>query len=164
MAKIKSFDPVIDDETQIIILGTMPGEKSLKKGEYYADPKNQMWKILSEVFGSDFVNSTYQTKLALLKKHKVGLWDVIHECERVGSLDQNILEYVPSDLKTLISRYPELKTIGFNGANPHKLYIKLVKEELPLRFVILDSTSSAHAKKSLKEKAEGWKQLIATKK
>src|SRR5690606_34846567 len=111
----KSFDPISNADTTILILGTMPGDKSLELGEYYGHSRNKFWKIISTITGNDFP-LTYADKKALLLKTKIGIWDVAHKANRKGSLDSAIENEEPNHLENFIAGHKNLKIIGFNGA------------------------------------------------
>jgi hypoxanthine-DNA glycosylase len=86
MQKISSFPPIIDKESKILILGSIPGVKSLEMQQYYAHPQNKFWKIICEIFNEKFTTD-YDERIKILEKYHVALWDVIDNCERKGSLD-----------------------------------------------------------------------------
>ncbi|NLN94687.1 MAG: DNA-deoxyinosine glycosylase [Bacteroidales bacterium] len=90
MYKKEGFPPIIDGNTKVLVLGTMPGDRSILTGEYYANPKNQFWKIIFRVFNSGESVLDYNDKIELLLKNKIGLWDVLFRANRAGSLDSNI--------------------------------------------------------------------------
>ena len=98
----------------ILILGTMPGEESLKQQEYYGNPRNQFWRIMQELYAIR-ADHTYAMRVAGLAQNRIALWDVLKSCERVGSLDSAIKNAVPNDFKELFAAYSELKLIAFNG-------------------------------------------------
>ena len=89
MQKISSFPPIINNESKILILGSIPGVKSLEMQQYYAHPQNKFWKIIFELFNEKF-STDYDERIKILEKYHVALWDVIDTCERKGSLDSEI--------------------------------------------------------------------------
>ena len=89
MNRINSFPPIADEHSEILILGSVPGVKSLEMQQYYAHPQNQFWKILFHIFGEEF-STDYPQRIDLLKRYNIALWDVIESCERKGSLDTEI--------------------------------------------------------------------------
>jgi len=93
----KALLPIIEKSSRILILGTMPGEQSIAKQQYYGNPSNQFWKILFTIFNEDF-SLSYEDRKALLSKHKIALWNVLASCQRQGSSDAKIIEEVPNDL------------------------------------------------------------------
>ena len=89
MSEPTSFAPIIDDKSKVLILGTMPGGKSLEKQQYYANPRNQFWKIIDNLF-DETLPTDYEKKINFLKDKRIALWDVLKACSREGSLDANI--------------------------------------------------------------------------
>ncbi len=89
MPLTKGLEPVVDDQSRILILGTLPGGESLRKGEYYTKNSNQFWRILSRIHGEQ-INLDYESRLEFLHRHGIALWDIIKKAKRVGSLDKNI--------------------------------------------------------------------------
>src|SRR5690606_7265899 len=118
-----SFLPIANKDTEILILGTMPGEKSLLLKEYYAHPRNKFWTILSSIT-KEPLPSTYKEKESFLLKNKLGIWDVAHSANRKGSLDSAIQNEVPNDIPGFIESHPNLKVIAFNGAKAESLFDK----------------------------------------
>ena len=99
------LEPIYDENSKILILGSLPSEQSIKKQEYYGNPTNQFWKILSAVFEDKFLTfNDYEEKKNFLKKHHIALWDVIKCAQRKGSLDVNIKNETYNDLKTLVTK------------------------------------------------------------
>jgi len=115
---INSFDPIIDKNSLILILGTIPGKKSLEKKEYYAYSGNKFWEIIYSIFGADFKQSTsYVDKKEFLKSKRIALWDVLRSCNRRGSSDSKIENPQMNDFIGLFEKHPNLKHIAFNGEN-----------------------------------------------
>jgi len=107
--------PVIDAGVRILVLGSFPGAASLAAGQYYAHPRNQFWRLVSAVVEEDLARLPYSERLPRLLAHGVGLWDVLGECERVGSLDSAIRKPAANDFDRLRELCPLLETVGFNG-------------------------------------------------
>ncbi len=141
----EGFPPVISPNARILILGTMPSELSLERQEYYGNPRNQFWPIMQAVFDIP-ADGTYAERIAGLRNNQVALWDVLHSCERVGSLDSAIKNAIPNDFAGLFASLPELKIIAFNGKKANKWFQKWVQvDTFKLQKVILLSTSPAAA-------------------
>ncbi|MEI9928501.1 MAG: DNA-deoxyinosine glycosylase [Sphingomonas sp.] len=110
-----SFPPVVDDRVRLLVLGSLPGERSLAERRYYAHPQNQFWRLMSPVVGRDLAALDYDARLAALLEARVGLWDVVASAHRAGSMDSAIREPEPHDVAALARALPRLRTIAFNG-------------------------------------------------
>ena len=117
--RISSFDPIVSEDSKILILGSVPGAKSLEMEEYYAHPQNQFWKIIFHLFNEN-LTSDYGEKLEFLKRNNIALWDVIDTCERKGSLDSEIRNEEANDIQQLLQNYPSIKAIFCNGQKSFK--------------------------------------------
>jgi hypoxanthine-DNA glycosylase len=126
-----------------LILGTMPGEKSILLGEYYAHARNRFWKIIAAITNND-LPATYADKKLLLLNSGIAVWDVAHRAKRKGSLDSNIKDEEPNDLDDFIARHKHLKCIGFNGRKTELLYDKYFERKSEIRYISLPSTSPAN--------------------
>ena len=154
MLKKLAFGPVVDDQTRLLILGSLPGDASLKAAQYYAHPQNAFWRLIGGVIGRDLVALPYPDRLEALKGAGVGLWDVIASAERAGSLDAAIRSPEAADLVGLIDSLPTLGVVAFNGATAAKMGRRILdRRGLPL--IDLPSSSPAHAR-PLVEKVERW--------
>lgn len=152
------FAPVVDDETRILVLGSLPGDASLKAGQYYGHPRNGFWRLMGGVIGCDLTAVPYPDRLAALKGAGVGLWDVIAEAERKGSLDAAIRDAAPADLQRLIDSLPKLKVIAFNGATAATQGRRQLAGVSSVTLIDLPSSSPAHAR-PFAEKAARWDAL-----
>ncbi|UQB69663.1 DNA-deoxyinosine glycosylase [Epilithonimonas zeae] len=155
MNRINSFPPIVDEHSQILILGSVPGVKSLQMQQYYAHPQNQFWKILFHLFDVAF-SLNYQQRIDLLKENKIALWDVIESCERKGSLDTEIKNEIDNNILQLIENHPNIKIIFCNGQKSYKNLIKILGKNFKIPIVVLPSTSPLHTVK-FEEKLESWK-------
>lgn len=158
--KKEGFKPVINNLTEILILGTMPGDVSIQSGEYYANSKNQFWKIIFKIFNNGLFENDYNSKIELLLKNKIGLWDVLTKTNRIGSLDSNIHREEFNDFDKLFTEYPKIKTIVFNGkkaADYFKGFKSIPKNK---EYYILPSTSSSNTWKTFVQKYNEWKEII----
>ena len=154
MNRINSFPPIVDQDSEILILGSVPGAKSLEMQQYYAFPQNQFWKIMFHLFGEEF-SQDYETRINLLKRNKVALWDVIESCERKGSLDTEIKDEIDNDISKLIANHPTIKTIFCNGQKSYKNLLKILGKNFKIPIIVLPSTSPLHTVK-FEEKFESW--------
>lgn len=150
------FPPVIDKNTEILILGSLPSDMSILKGEYYANPKNQFWRIIFAIYNNNEPLYKYNEKVTLLLKNKIGLWDVLTEADRIGSLDSNIQRGVFNDFSWLFNDYPKIRKLAFNGDKAFQCYLRM-RGGLPQKeLVALTSSSSANTSKSLLLKVREW--------
>lgn len=157
----KCFAPVIDEHTRLLILGSLPGEKSLAQGEYYANRQNMFWHLMSSIIDVDLVTLSYHQKLECLLRHRIGIWDVVAEATREGSLDSNIKSHEGNDLLSLIQSLPNLRAIAFNGATSAKLGAKIIGAAAgQYALFSLPSSSSAHTL-AFGEKLAQWSVLRA---
>lgn len=140
----RCFDPVVDAQTRLLILGSLPGEKSLAHSQYYAHPQNKFWRLLGEVLGVDLSSLPYAARLSTLLAHGVGLWDVVAQAHRAGSLDSNIRNRDDNDLPGLLARFPAIRAIAFNGGTAAKVGIKVLGEQAS-RYQIINLPSSSPA-------------------
>lgn len=152
--------PIVDSSTRVLIVGSMPGKQSLEKQQYYGNPRNHFWPIIGELLQIEVPND-YSERIALLKKHAIGLWDTIEACERKGSLDAAIRNEKPNDFQTLFKSYPNIELVLFNGAKAFDVFKKHIGLELlaGLAYKKMPSTSPIPGKniKSFDEKVEDWR-------
>lgn len=154
------LQPVIDDNTEILILGTMPSDKSIEVGEYYANPTNQFWKIILRFLEvEENTEISYKEKCKLLLKNKIGLWDTLSEAVRKGSLDQNIQKEKFNDFSKLFIEYPNLKVLIFNGKKPAEFF-KKSEYKYKGNLHTLPSTSSANTGTTLENKKKIWIEIL----
>jgi hypoxanthine-DNA glycosylase len=153
---LTSFPPIVNPETEILILGTMPGTKSLEKQEYYAHKQNQFWKILFTVFASGTVPELFQEKRKVLQQNKIGLWDVLANCERKGSLDIHIKNHMENDILGLLEAFPKINRILFNGKESQRYFIKKFGTIEGIVFYVMPSTSPANTV-NFEEKLKLWR-------
>lgn len=156
-----AFAPVTDADTRVLLLGSLPGEKSLAAGEYYANRGNAFWWLLGEVLGeADLAAAPYAERLARLRRRHVGLWDVIESARRQGSLDTAIREATHRDLAAFAATLPSLRLIGFNGGKAAKDGRRQLSGS-ESRWALLDlpSSSGAHASLPRAAKLAAWRQI-----
>lgn len=139
-----SFPPVVDDHTETLILGSLPGAASLAAGRYYANPRNQFWRLVGAAIDVDLVALEYEERLRALLERHIGLWDVIAEAERPGSLDAAIRDPAANDLAGLVATLPRLETVAFNGGKAAALGLaRLGAHASRYRLLTLPSSSPA---------------------
>jgi hypoxanthine-DNA glycosylase len=159
MTRKSGFHPVVDASTRVLILGSLPGEASLAVQQYYGNPRNAFWRLMEGVLGGPLVALPYEDRLTALRARGVGLWDVIAEAERPGSLDAAIRDPAANDLLSLVETLPSLRGVAFNGGTAAKLGGRLLGQSLPT--VVLPSSSPAHAARTFEQKAAVWNGLRA---
>jgi len=155
---LEGLPPIEDEACRVLILGTMPGVESLKQQAYYANLRNLFWKLLSEVTGKP-VPENYEDKKVWLINNKIALWDTCSTCIRNGSLDSNISEEMPNDIKDFITTHPHLIAIGFNGKTSERLFRKHMAGIDTLKLISLPSSSPANASIQWEKKVEEWSKL-----
>lgn len=151
-----SFLPIASNNANILILGTMPGIKSLEMNQYYGHKQNNFWKFIFTILKEDF-SDDYEIKKALLLKNNIALWDVLQFCERIGSLDSAIKNEIANDFESFLKDHPNIKTILFNGQKAASFFKKYVHLKKTYQLITLPSTSPANASKSLESKLNEWK-------
>ena len=149
------FPPVYDENSRVLILGSFPSVKSREIQFYYGHPQNRFWKVLAAVFDGPLPESI-EEKRAFLKENGIALWDVIEQCDIIGSSDSSIKNVIPTDLN-IILKISSIEQIYCNGATSYKLFNKYQAESTGRAAVRLPSTSPANAQWSLERLIEEWK-------
>ncbi|MES2070553.1 MAG: DNA-deoxyinosine glycosylase [Pseudomonadota bacterium] len=152
----RCFDPVVDDSTRLLLLGSLPGEKSLALQQYYGNRQNRFWMLMSEVIGAELVSLDYAARLQALLQHGVGLWDVVAEAHRPGSLDSNIRNRDDNDLLGLLAHFPNIGAIAFNGGTAKRLGMKVLGERASRYHIVELPSSSPAYTLSYAEKSQLW--------
>tara|TARA_B100001029_G_scaffold177919_1_gene183483 strand:+ start:307 stop:801 length:495 start_codon:yes stop_codon:yes gene_type:complete len=152
----KSINPVIGISPIYLILGTIPGQESLKQRQYYAHPRNSFWKIIFKIFNYNFTKS-YSEQINFIKENQIALWDVCFTCYRKGSLDSNIKEEIPNKIPKLLENNSTISNIIFNGTTAEKLFKKHFKYLENKKYFTALSTSPANASYSFEQKLKNWK-------
>lgn len=156
--RLLGLPPVIARHTRLVVLGSFPGVASLNAGQYYAHPRNHFWPIVGTLLGLDLAALPYDQRLAALRAHGLGLWDVYAACRREGSLDSAIEAAEPNDLASLRQRAPGLCAIAHNGGESARQ--RRVTEALGLPVYRLPSTSPANASWSFERKLAAWREAF----
>lgn len=151
-----SFSPISAKDANLLILGTMPGTKSLEVNQYYGHAQNNFWKFIFTILKED-PSSDYETKKAILIKNKIAVWDVLQFCDRVGSLDSAIKNEIANDFESFLKDHPDITTLLFNGQKAAAFFKKYVHLEKTYRLLTLPSSSPANASKSFESKLAEWK-------
>tara|TARA_R110000868_G_scaffold111687_3_gene301358 strand:+ start:348 stop:824 length:477 start_codon:yes stop_codon:yes gene_type:complete len=152
---INSFPPIVNKNTTIVILGTIPGIASLDKNEYYGNPRNHFWSIIFTFFQQEDIAERFSDKITFLQSKNIGLWDVLQNCERKGSLDINIKNQIVNDFETLFKKYKYIDTLIFNGKESHRYFYKKYRQIKGMTYYVMPSTSPANTM-TFKKKLELW--------
>lgn len=152
------LDPIFDESSILLILGTFPSVKSREANFYYANPQNRFWKVLSAILREE-LPKTDDEKRRMLLKHRIALWDVVHSCEIVGSSDSSIQNVIPNDIRGLIAKTSITKLYA-NGAKAMELYRKHCQNEIDIPMTLLPSTSPANASMTLPRLIERWEEVL----
>jgi TDG/mug DNA glycosylase family protein len=162
----RGFPPIATPAARILILGSLPGQVSLARRQYYAQPQNSFWRIMGVLVGAG-PDLPYEDRTRCLQEQHIALWDVCKAARRPGSLDSaiDLGSVVPNDFKAFFADHPQLGRIFTNGGTATRLYTRLVLPRLPARWQAmplqpLPSTSPAHAAMRFEQKLALW-QVVA---
>ncbi|NML44232.1 DNA-deoxyinosine glycosylase [Ramlibacter sp. G-1-2-2] len=165
LAISEGFPAIARADARILVLGSLPGQRSLACSQYYAHPRNHFWRIASEVLGVP-LDAPYEARLQHLLDRRVALWDVCAAARRRGSLDADMeaASVVPNDFAAFFAAHPAIERVGLNGQHAAKLYRRLVVPNLPEKlrsaWTALPSTSPAHAAMSFEQKRDAWARAL----
>lgn len=148
---LESFPPVIYDDSEILILGTMPGPESLQTGQYYTSAHNSFWKIIATIYNNGIALSNYEEKLECLRKNHIALWDVYKSCSRIGAADKTITNKVSNDIEGLLKKHPSIKRIILNGSEAAKNF------HASIPYIKVNSSASYV---TLEQKVEEWSKCL----
>jgi double-stranded uracil-DNA glycosylase len=152
------FAPVVQRDTQLLILGSLPGAMSLAAQRYYANPRNQFWRLMERVLGEPLVELPYEERLETLLARGVGLWDTVQAARRPGSLDAAIRLEAASDVAGLAASLPRLRAIAFNGGTSARIGRRQFGSAPSPDLIDLPSSSPAFTL-AFEEKAKAWSHL-----
>jgi hypoxanthine-DNA glycosylase len=155
----KSFPPVVDKRSRVLVLGTMPGPVALKKQEYYGFPGNHFWTIIARLFGGERPE-TYRERLRLLRVHRIALWDVAESCVRPGSADSAMRDIKINAVDALLKSHPGIRAVFLNGRATETLFRRAFGAGVALPIIYLPSTSPAMASLSIEKKLRAWRALL----
>lgn len=154
----RSFPPVVGERPRVLVLGTLPGEESLRRQEYYAHPRNLFWPIVCGLFGAA-APAGYDDKLRFVISRRIALWDVCASAERLASADATIRTEVPNAIGALLECHPEIRAVAFNGSGARRLHDRHFARRPDLVYLALPSTSPAYASLGFAEKLARWSAL-----
>jgi len=155
---IHTLDPVFDKKSKILVLGSFPSVKSRENGFYYAHPQNRFWRVIAAILEVPIPTSIEQKK-SLLIDHHIALWDVIQQCDIVGSSDASITNVVPNDISTLL-RDTSISRIIVNGSKASQFYRQHCLPTTGIKAITLPSTSPANASFTIERLINEWKREI----
>lgn len=155
---VHTFEPLYNQESKILILGSFPSVKSRENHFYYGHPQNRFWKVLAKILNVDTPNSIEEKK-EMLYNNNIAIWDVIHSCTIEGSSDSSIKDVVVNDF-TEILEHSKIERIYVNGTKAYELYHKYAEELTGIKAVKLQSTSPANAAWNIDRLCESWKEKI----
>ena len=151
------FEPVFDENSKVLKLGTFPSVKSRENQFYYGHPQNRFWKVIAGLTESE-VPQTIEEKKKLLLEHGIAIWDVIESCDIIGSSDSSIKNVVPADIERVVAN-SKIQNIYANGGTAKKLYEKYSQKKTGREIIGLPSTSPANAAYSLERLLECWQEV-----
>jgi len=155
----RSFPPVVGPGVRLLVLGSLPGDVSLAQSRYYANPQNRFWHLMAAVTGTGLAALPYDERLTALLAHGVGLWDVVAEAQREGSLDSRIRRHASNDLVGLAESLPALQAIAFNGGTSARLGMKALGSHAQRWTTIRLPSSSPAYTLPYAEKLAAWSAL-----
>jgi len=154
-----AFPAIVDENCTVLLLGTMPGDRSLLMQQYYGHAGNHFWKLIYTLFDTA-VEPDYEARKHFLLAHGIALWDVLESCTCVGSLDSNIKNEVVNDFALFYNEHPEIAHVFFDSKAAEKFYLKHVGKSEGKTYHLLPSPSRANASKTFDQKLELWKELL----
>jgi hypoxanthine-DNA glycosylase len=158
VSRKSSFAPVVAPDTRVLVLGSLPGERSLAEGRYYAHPRNLFWRLTGAVIGRELEALPYEARLEALLAAGIGLWDTVASASRSGSLDAAIREAEHNPLADLAATLPHLRAVAFNGATSAKIGTEALAGS-GLALIPLPSSSPANAAIPFDEKLRLWRAI-----
>lgn len=158
MTEYHNIEPVYDENSRILILGSFPSVKSREQQFFYGHKRNRFWKVIADITNEGEPQSIVEKKALLLRKH-IALWDVIESCDIEGSSDSTIKDVKPNDLRRILDA-ADIRKIYCNGAKAYELYKKYIEKKINIKAIKLPSTSTANAAWSLERLEEEWKKIL----
>lgn len=151
--------PLIDSESRILILGTMPSPRSRQEAFFYAHPQNRFWPTLAAVYGEQ-LPLTREERTDFVRRHHLALWDTLAACRIEGASDSTIRDAVPNDIAALLRQYPSIHTICCTGTTSHRFYTKLIQPTTGIPAKLLPSPSGANARMNLAALTEAYRAAL----
>lgn len=153
-----TFEPVYDENSRILILGSLPSVKSREQGFYYGHPQNRFWKVLARLLEWE-EPATIEEKKAMLLKNKIAIWDVLESCDIKGSSDSSIKNAVAADIPGLLKK-TKIEKIYVNGTTAGKYYKKYIWPLTGVEAIVLQSTSPLNCRYDMEKLTENWSVIL----
>jgi len=154
-----AFPPIVNANCRVILLGTMPGDRSLSLQQYYGHAGNHFWKLIYALFDQP-VAQNYEERKNFLLSHEIALWDVLESCTCEGSLDSNIKNEVVNDFPAFYRQYPSIQHVFFDSKKAEQFYLRHVKKSDDKVYHLLPSPSRANASKTFVQKLDAWREIL----
>lgn len=157
--RLRSFAPVADRRSRVLVLGSMPGPEALRRRQYYGFPGNRFWPLMAALLGRE-LPADYPGRLRMLLDARIALWDTVGSCVREGALDAEIRAARPNDVPAFLRRHPGIRAVFLNGRTAEAMYRRhhAARVSLPARY--LPSTSPAHAGLPFAAKLAAWRAVL----
>lgn len=152
---LRSFKPIADKRSKVLILGSMPGPEALRKRQYYGFEGNHFWHIIPTLF-KVARPARYDERIQLVKRNRIALWDVLHSCVRPTAMDADICETKANNIPGLLRKFPNIRAVFINGQYAYKMFLKSFEGSIDRPVFYLPSTSPANAAMPLKTKVKKW--------
>ena len=153
-----TFEPVYDENSRILILGSLPSVKSREQGFYYGHPQNRFWRVLARLLEWE-EPATIEEKKAMLLKNKIAIWDVLESCDIQGSSDSSIKNAVAADIPGLLKK-TKIEKIYVNGTTAGKYYKKYIWPLTGVEAIVLQSTSPLNCRYDIEKLTENWSVIL----
>ena len=159
-----TFDPVFDEHSRVLVLGSFPSVLSRENAFYYGNPRNRFWRVIAGITGRPVppdtpLEESIRSKTTLLLESRIALWDVVASCDIRGSSDASIRNVVPCDIELILSQSP-IEAIFTNGGTATRLYARYLEPVCGRGTTGLPSTSPANARYSLAMLLECWREAL----
>lgn len=155
---VHTFEPVFDETSEILILGSFPSVKSRENQFYYGHPQNRFWNVTAGICGEE-VPCTIEEKREFLLRNHIAVWDVIASCDIVGSSDASIKNVIANDMNCIL-KHADIRRIGVNGATAYQLFLKYCMRDGMPEVCKLPSTSPANAAWNVERLMEAWRKSL----
>lgn len=156
---VHPFEPVFDNNSRLLVLGSFPSVRSRQEGFFYGHPRNRFWRVMAAVLECPVPESIYDKKRLLLD-NRIALWDAAAACVIKGSADSSIKGIIPNDID-MILKIGSIDRIYANGKTAGNIYEKHIKGKNGPPVTVLPSTSPANAAFSLERLIEEWRIITA---